>query len=80
MQLTHVLNVLFVKFEPSVFCGVPIKKKKNWWSMMNWEGAVLGTAGLSSLMLLWKGLSWPLKEMAKNMLRACQQMSFLELF
>lgn len=28
MQLTHVLNVLFVKFEPSVFCGVPIKKKK----------------------------------------------------
>lgn len=28
MQLTHVLNVLFVKFEPSEFSGVPIKKKK----------------------------------------------------
>lgn len=78
MQLTRVLNVLFVKFEPSEFCGVPIKK--NWWSMMSCEGAVLGTAGLSSLMLLWKGPSWPLKEMAKNMPRACQQMSFLELF
>ena len=47
---------------------------------MSWEGAVLGTAGLSSLVLLWKGPSWPLKEMAKNMPRACQQMSFLELF
>lgn len=77
MQLTHVLNVLFVKFEPSEFSGVPIKKKKIGGA---WEGAVLGTAGLSSLMLLWKGPSWPLKEMAKNMLRACQQMSFLELF
>ena len=33
MQLTHVLNVLFVKFEPTEFSGVPIKKKKNWWSM-----------------------------------------------
>lgn len=33
---------------------------------MSWEGAVLGTAGLSSLVLLWKGPSWPLIEMAKT--------------